>query len=143
MVKPRDFKKEYKEYHGTAEQRHNRSLRVLARRKYAAPFFLALGLAAVVLANPWESPLHTVMYALLPKFEELHQHWPERVAIVSYLSIAMLAGAAVESLKLVESEGSVAIWVKVEPFTERSTRKLVSLTPPTHARDSIEAEPRG
>ena len=34
MVKPRDFKKEYKEYHGTAEQRHNRSLRVLARRKY-------------------------------------------------------------------------------------------------------------
>jgi hypothetical protein len=71
---------------------------VLARRRYAAPFFLGLGLSAVVLAMPWESPLHTVMYALLPKFEELHQHWPERVAIVSYLSIAMLAGASVESL---------------------------------------------
>jgi hypothetical protein len=71
---------------------------VLARRKYATPFFLALGIAAVVLAFPWESPLHTVMYALLPKFEQLHQHWPQRVAIVSYLSIAMLAGASVESL---------------------------------------------
>jgi hypothetical protein len=32
-AKARDYKKEYKEYHGTAEQRANRSKRVLARRK--------------------------------------------------------------------------------------------------------------
>jgi hypothetical protein len=30
----RDYRKEYDEYHGTPEQRHKRSLRVLARRKY-------------------------------------------------------------------------------------------------------------
>ena len=30
----RDYRKEYDSYHGTPEQRHNRSLRVLARRKY-------------------------------------------------------------------------------------------------------------
>jgi len=31
--KPRNYKREYKEYHGTAEQRRNRSLRNKARRK--------------------------------------------------------------------------------------------------------------
>jgi hypothetical protein len=30
----RDYRKEYDEYHGTAEQRANRSKRVLARRAY-------------------------------------------------------------------------------------------------------------
>ena len=30
---PRNYKKEYKEYHGTAKQRKNRSLRGQARRK--------------------------------------------------------------------------------------------------------------
>ena len=29
----RDYKKEYEQYHGTPEQRHNRSLRNQARRK--------------------------------------------------------------------------------------------------------------
>ncbi|ETD72606.1 hypothetical protein V757_03260 [Pelistega indica] len=32
---PRDYKKEYREYHSKPEQRRNRSLRVLARRKMA------------------------------------------------------------------------------------------------------------
>jgi len=30
----RDYREEYDNYHGTPEQRHNRSLRVLARRAY-------------------------------------------------------------------------------------------------------------
>ena len=30
----RDYGKEYREYHGTPEQRHNRSLGVMARRAY-------------------------------------------------------------------------------------------------------------
>lgn len=71
---------------------------VLARGRFAAPFFAGLGFVALLLAMPWDSPLHRVMYALLPKFEQLHRHWPERVAIVSYLAVAMLAGAAVEAL---------------------------------------------
>ena len=72
---------------------------VMARRRFASTYFAALGGAALVLAMPWSTPLHTVMFAVLPKFEELHNHWPERVAIVSYLAIAMLAGMAVESLR--------------------------------------------
>jgi len=33
---PRNYKKEYREYHGTAKQRKNRSLRNQARRKMKA-----------------------------------------------------------------------------------------------------------
>ncbi|MEZ4496726.1 MAG: hypothetical protein R2845_08115 [Thermomicrobiales bacterium] len=72
---------------------------VMARRRFTSTYFAALGGAALVLAMPWSTPLHSVMFAVLPKFEELHNHWPERVAIVSYLAIAMLAGMAVESLR--------------------------------------------
>ncbi|MCC6705904.1 MAG: YfhO family protein [Thermomicrobiales bacterium] len=72
---------------------------VLARRRFASTFFACLGGAAMLLAMPWNTPLHWLMFTLLPKFEELHNHWPERVAIVSYLAIAMLAGMAVESLR--------------------------------------------
>jgi hypothetical protein len=71
----------------------------LARRRFASTYFWVLGFSAMVLAMPWNSPLHAVLYTILPKFEELHNHWPERVAIVSYLSLAMLAGMAVESLR--------------------------------------------
>lgn len=34
MAKPRNYREEYDKYHGTAEQRANRSKRVLARRAY-------------------------------------------------------------------------------------------------------------
>lgn len=71
----------------------------LARRWFAATFFAGFGLSALILATPWETPLHTILYALLPRFEELHQHWPERVAVVGFLAIALLAGAAVDALK--------------------------------------------
>ena len=71
---------------------------VLARRRYASTFFVALSAIAILLAMPWQTPIHWLMFTLLPKFEELHNHWPERVAIVSYLSLAMLAGMAVDAL---------------------------------------------
>lgn len=71
---------------------------LLARGRFGAPFFGFLGLAAAVLASPEPTPLHRLLFAVLPRFEELHQHWPERVSIVAYVAPAMLAGAAVAVL---------------------------------------------
>ena len=70
----------------------------IARNRAGVPFFAGLGICATILATPWDTPLHRLFYLLFPKFEQLHQHWPERVAIVSYLAIAMLAGATTDSL---------------------------------------------
>ena len=70
----------------------------LARRWFAMKFFAIFGICALILAAPWKTPLHLALYTVLPRFEELHKHWPERVALVGYLSFALLAGAAVDTL---------------------------------------------
>jgi hypothetical protein len=71
----------------------------LARNWFATKFFAIFGIAALILAAPWTTPLHLLLYTVLPRFEELHKHWPERVALVGYLAFAMLAGAAVDTLR--------------------------------------------
>jgi hypothetical protein len=71
----------------------------LARGWFAMRFFAVFGICALILATPWTTPLHTVLYFLLPRFEDLHRHWPERVAVVGYLAFALLAGAAVDALR--------------------------------------------
>ena len=71
---------------------------VLSGDRHATRFFATAGICAIVLAMPWDTPLHVLLYLVLPRFEQLHQHWPDRVAIVGYLCFAMLAASAVESL---------------------------------------------
>ena len=71
---------------------------IIARGRYAAPFFALLGIAAGILASPTPTPLHRLLFATLPRFEELHEHWPERVALVAYIAPAVLAGASVAVL---------------------------------------------
>lgn len=71
---------------------------ILARGRHSTFYFFGVGIAALILATPWNTPLHILFYTVLPKFEQLHQHWPDRVAIVAYLSFAVLAGAGVEAL---------------------------------------------
>ncbi|MBA2441430.1 MAG: hypothetical protein H0V53_03360, partial [Rubrobacter sp.] len=66
---------------------------LLARRRFAAPYFAALALGALVLALPEDTLLHSALY-LLPSFEQLHPHAPERALVVFYLGAALLAGAA-------------------------------------------------
>jgi hypothetical protein len=70
----------------------------LARGKHAAPYFGFLGITATLLASPKITPIHRLLFAVLPRFEELHQHWPERVSLVAYIAPAMLAGASVAVL---------------------------------------------
>jgi hypothetical protein len=71
----------------------------LARDWFATKFFAVFGICALILALPWTTPLHALLYLVLPRFEELHKHWPERVALVGYLAFALLAGAAIDTLR--------------------------------------------
>ena len=71
---------------------------LMVRWRFAAPYFAFLAAAGMVLAAPRTTPVHALLYAVLPRFEELHRHWPERVSLVVFLAPALLAGAAVASL---------------------------------------------
>jgi hypothetical protein len=71
---------------------------VLVRRRTAIPYFLVLGCGAMVLASRQRTPLHAVLYFLLPRFAVLHTHYPERISIATYLVPAILAGATVHAL---------------------------------------------
>lgn len=68
------------------------------RRWFAAPFFIIFGLLTLILASPFRTPLHQLLYGILPRFEELHTHWPERIAMVAFMSSALLAGAVIDVL---------------------------------------------
>ncbi|HEV2108938.1 MAG TPA: YfhO family protein, partial [Thermomicrobiales bacterium] len=71
---------------------------LLAGGRHATPYFAVLAVGAVVLAQRETTWLHQLPFVLLPRFEELHRHWPERVMVIFYLGPAMLAGAAVHAV---------------------------------------------
>lgn len=70
---------------------------VLARARHAVPFFAALCIAALILSGQGPTPLHWALYQL-PGFEWIHPHGPERVKVVLYLGIALLAGATLSAV---------------------------------------------
>ena len=70
---------------------------LLARRLHAVPYFGLLSLGTGVLTVAASTPLHEVLYALVPRFETLHRHAPERITTVFYLGPAILAGATVSA----------------------------------------------
>lgn len=84
---------------------------LVARRCFAIPYFAVLSPCALVLSYPGTTPLHAALY-LLPLFERLHPHRPERVMVVFYLGAALLAGAALTALG------------------EKAIRSLLPLVPP-------------
>ncbi len=61
-------------------------------------FWFLVAAAAVILTLPERTPLHAGMYALLPRFETIHSHLPERVLLTTPLAVAMLAGATADAL---------------------------------------------
>lgn len=71
---------------------------ILARRKYASPYFAGVIVAAFILAFDRTTPLHWLLYNTLPRFEDLHRHWPERIAIATFIAPSMLAGATVSAI---------------------------------------------
>ena len=68
----------------------------MARRQFAAPFFAALTLIAMVLTLD-TTPLHQVFY-LIPRFREFHDHDAWRSIALAAIGPAMLSGAAIEAL---------------------------------------------
>src|SRR4051812_2504179 len=69
----------------------------VARRRFAVPYFAVLAPCALILSGAGPTPLHAALY-LLPYFEKLHPHRPERVMVIFYVGAALLAGAALSEL---------------------------------------------
>jgi hypothetical protein len=69
---------------------------LLARRRYAMPYFLATWVGVSLLATP-RSFLHDLHF-LVPRLEELQMHSPTRIFWMSPILPAMLAGAGLGSL---------------------------------------------
>ena len=71
---------------------------LIARARFATPYFGGLALTTLILTSQQTTPLHAVLFALLPRFEELHRHWPERITTIFCLAPALLAGATISAL---------------------------------------------
>ncbi len=71
---------------------------LVARGRNAVPFFAVLSLCVLILAGQGPTPLHWILYQTLPGFEWMHPHGPERIKVVLYLGLALLAGATLSSL---------------------------------------------
>ena len=86
---------------------------LLARGRHAVPYFVVLVLCTLILAGREVTPLHSVLYHLLPGFEWIHPHGPARIKVILYLGLALLAGATLS--RLGEQGRSAGIVVAV-PF---------------------------
>ena len=69
-----------------------------SRGRRGAAYWACLALGPLMLARSLNTPLHQALYALLPGFEQLHPHVPDRILLVMYLGLAMLAGIGVQLL---------------------------------------------
>ena len=86
---------------------------LVARRRDATGFFTLLAAAAGVLALARRTPLHTLLLAL-PLAGRLHPNAPERVLLLAYPAIALLAGATVSAvLDKVQPRRVSARWIGV------------------------------
>ncbi len=71
---------------------------LVAHRRAGVPYWALLSLCTLVLAGQGPTPLHWVLYHVLPGFARLHPHVPERVLVILYLGLALMAGATLAHL---------------------------------------------
>jgi len=71
---------------------------ILARGRNLTIFFSLIVISGFVLSSSRKTPLHDLLFAILPMFEGLHSHWPQRIALVVFPAVALLAGAAIGAL---------------------------------------------
>ena len=69
---------------------------LISLRRHCVPFFGTVWIVGLILTMH-ETPLHRLFF-LIPEFERIHEHSPQRLLWVITLAPAMLAGAAVQSL---------------------------------------------
>ena len=71
----------------------------VAATRWRPLVFLALvSVAAIILALPERTPLHALLYTVLPRFETIHAHFPGRLLVFALLPVALLAGATTDAL---------------------------------------------
>jgi Bacterial membrane protein YfhO len=70
----------------------------IARGRHAVPYFASLTLGVLTLSGQGPTLLHSILYDLLPGFDRLHPHAPQRVTMVLFLGIALMAGATLGAL---------------------------------------------
>lgn len=71
---------------------------VLCGRRFAAPFWALAG-ASIVILTLDTTPLHELFY-LIPRFQTIHEHQPQRILVVFNIAPAMLAGAAITTIQV-------------------------------------------
>jgi hypothetical protein len=110
----------------------------VARRQIGRPlwYFGITSVGALLMTGTVETPLHWLLYHLLPGFASLHPHAPERILTVAYLGPALLAGAAMSSIRdtrwlrrpvaIVGLAALVAADLAVGGATARSNRMLTN-----------------
>ena len=69
----------------------------LARWRFGFAFWLIVTVAGGILTLPIRTPLHLVLY-LIPGFEMLHRHYPERISMALMPGLAMMAGAGADAV---------------------------------------------
>lgn len=69
-----------------------------ARARYRTIYWTLLALGTLVLSLQQVTPLHWLLYRVLPGFASLHPHDPERIMMLFYLAVSMMAGASLSSL---------------------------------------------
>jgi hypothetical protein len=70
----------------------------VARGWHAVPYFAFLSLGVLTLSGQGPTLLHSILYDLFPGFDRLHPHAPQRVTVVLFLSVALMAGATLAAL---------------------------------------------
>jgi hypothetical protein len=88
---------------------------VIARRWQPMLYFVFVGVCSFILSLADRTPLHTALYAILPRFEGLHAHSPERVVIVFIPAIALLAAATVSFLPQWDRSSAVLVAIALAP----------------------------
>ena len=70
---------------------------ILAGRRYSAPYFALMSFCVVVLTLK-TTPLHDLFY-LLPRFQVIHEHEPQRILLALNIGPAILVGAAISAVQ--------------------------------------------
>jgi hypothetical protein len=77
---------------------------VVARTRQAVAFFAAMSVGLLVLASWQPTPLHAVL-SILPGFGPMHAHAPERVLLVWFIGVALLAGSTIDRIRAYDKLG--------------------------------------
>jgi hypothetical protein len=88
---------------------------VVARKWRPLAFFVAMAVCSLILALAGTTPLHAVFYALLPRFQSLHEHSPERVLIMLGPAVSLLAAATVSYLSAWDRSKAALVAVALVP----------------------------